>query len=565
MSGNEDRKFNDFVKEFLEGYFKRNPVAATWIGEHRYDGELNDLSPEAIQEEIKWLKLSLRKLEEVDPQGLNRENRIDYEILKNEMEGDIFSMEELRGWEKNPLFYNYLIGGSLNSLLKRDFAPLEVRVENAISRLKKIPPLLEQAKKNLLNPPKVHTETVIKQNQGLIHLIENDLANAAEKTPKLKEVLQKASEKALSALKDYQEFLEKDLLPRSNGDFRLGKDLYEKKLKYILQSSLSSKEIVRRAEKEFERVRKEMLEIALPLHKELFPTHKHLETGNSLIQLVVREVQEEIAKEHPIGEELLEVRQRTVRDLEAFVKEKNLITLSEDQPLVIRWTPEFSRGVAGAGLDSPGPLEKHLRSFYYVSPIPEDWTKEDEESFLKEYNNEMVKILSIHEAIPGHYVQLYYSNRFPSLVRAIFSNGPFVEGWAVYSEQMMVNAGFDYGNPKLKLQQLKFYLRTVINALLDAKIHIENLSEEEALKLMVEGGFQEISEAKGKWKRARLTSTQLSTYFVGFQEIQDLERDYRRLKREGYSQKEFHEALLSHGSPPVKYLREILLKTDDRQ
>jgi uncharacterized protein (DUF885 family) len=559
MSVKEDERFNEFVKDFFEGYFRRNPVEATWIGDHRFDGELDDMSPPAIQEEIDWLRSRLRGLGDFKSQDLNQELRIDYEILKNKIEGKLFNLEVLKGWEKNPLSYNYLMGGSLNALINREFSSLDERMKSLIQRLEKLPRLLHQAKENLKNPPRIHSETVIRQNQGIIHLIEKDLSKAVEKTPELKKKFQKESERAVAALKDYQDYLEKDLLPRSKGDFRLGRELFEKKLSYTLHSTLDPDEILQRAQSEYKRVRKDMLEIALPLHNKIFPSHKHPETGESLINIVVREVQDEIARDHPKGEELLEVCRKTNLDLEKFVKERELISLSDDQPLEVKWTPEFSRGVAGAGLDSPGPLEKHLKSYYYVSPIPGNWTKDEEESFLKEYNNEMIKVLSIHEAIPGHYVQLYYSNRYPSMVRSVFGSGSFIEGWAVYTERMMIDSGYDNYNPKLKLQQLKFYLRGVINTILDNKIHTEGMPEEEALTLMIDGGFQEESEARGKWRRACLTSTQLSTYFVGVQEILDLERDYRKRAGEGFTQKAFNESLLSHGSPPVKFLRELLL------
>jgi uncharacterized protein (DUF885 family) len=229
-------------------------------------------------------------------------------------------------------------------------------------------------------------------------------------------------------------------------------------------------------------------------------------------------------------------------------------------PLEVDWTPEFSRGVAVAGLDSPGPLDKNLKSFYRVSPVPEDWTDEQVESYLREYNNYMLKDLCIHEAMPGHYVQGFYDNQFPSLIRTIFGNGPFIEGWAMYSERMMINAGYLDYDPRMELTQLKMYLRAAINAILDAKIHAGGMTKEEAIELMIGEGFQERSEAEGKWVRASLTSTQLSTYFVGFQEVLDLEKAYREKVEENFSQKEFNRKLLSYGSPPVRFLREIILE-----
>jgi uncharacterized protein (DUF885 family) len=560
--GAEDQKFKALVDEFLDAYFKDSPVSATYIGEHKYDGLLDDFSPEAIQAEQSQLKQFLEKMGAIDTTKLNDTNRVDFKILENEIFSQLLQNEELKSWEKSPVMYNYVVGGAINSLITRDFAPWDERLKNVLSRLKQIPRLLEQAQANLKEPSEINTSRAIRQNKGTINLIKNDLPKVLEEAPDLKDSLIAECQKVVSALEDYQKFLESDLLPRSKGDFRLGKELYEKKLRYTLQSDLSSDEIVKRAEQEFTRVRKRMYDIALPLHNKLFPTHKHKESGEQLESVIVKEVLDEIAKDHPQKDELLAVCRQIMKDLVDFVKEKNLVDLSGINPLEVDWEPEFSRGVAIAGLDAPGPLDKNQKSFYRVSPIPYDWTKEQVESYLREYNNYMLVDLSVHEAMPGHYVQLYYANQFPSLVRAIFGNGPFIEGWAVYSERMMVNAGYMGFDPRYELQQLKMYLRAVINAILDAKIHAGNMTKEEAIELMTEGGFQEMSEAEGKWVRALLTSTQLSTYFVGIQEVLDLEKDYREKMGDRFSQKEFNQELLSHGSPPVRFLREIILEKE---
>ena len=241
------------------------------------------------------------------------------------------------------------------------------------------------------------------------------------------------------------------------------------------------------------------------------------------------------------------------------MREHGLITLPKE-PLEIIWAPEFSRGVAVAGLRSPGPLDRGMKAFYVVSPPPEEWTEEQVESFLREYNDEMIRILTIHEAMPGHYVQLAYSNRFPSLVRAVFSSGTFVEGWAVYTERMMLEEGYANHNPRLWLQRKKFYLRAVINAILDAGVHMGGMSEYEAMKLMIEEGFQEESEAAGKWRRACLTSTQLSTYFVGYREVSAIRERAEREWGDRFDLGKFHEELLSYGSPPPRLLEGILFE-----
>jgi len=556
----EDRKFTEIVGRFMDWHFMTSPVSATYDGAHQYDGELDDFSSEAILKRGEAIRSFLQELNAIDTTQLSFDNKMDFKILEDELEGRLFNLEVLKPWEKSPLTYNYVIGGSIYSLISRDFAPLKQRLGNALSRLRKIPELLKQAKTNLKNPPEIFTQTVIKQNRGTISLIKNDLIAAAEKVPDLKDSIIAESEKTIAALEDYQNFLEKDLLPRSRGDFRLGEKLYKEKLRFTLDTDLESEEIVRRAEEEFKKVKKEMYQTALPLHQELFPDHQHKETGEKLEGIIIREILDEIAKDHPQPEQLVDVCREILKDLTQFVGEKDLVDLSGINPLTVDWTPEFSRGVAIAGLASPGPLDKDMQSFYRVSPVPQDWTKEEVESYLREYNSWMLIDLSVHEAMPGHYVQLYFANRCPSLVRAIFGSGSFIEGWAMFSEWMVANHGFKDSDPRLKLMRLKMYLRAVTNSILDAKLHAGKMTDEEAMKLMVEGAFQEESEAKGKLVRAKLTSTQLSTYFVGFQEVFGLYQDYKKQKGEEFSLKEFNQKLLSHGSPPTKYLREIMLE-----
>lgn len=556
----EDRKFSEVVDRFMDWHFMTSPVSATYDGAHQYDGELDDFSSEAILKRGEAIRSFLRELNAIDTAQLSFDNKMDFRILKDELEGRLFNLEVLKPWEKSPLTYNYVIGGSIYSLISRDFAPVKQRLGNALSRLRKIPKLLEQAKTNLKNPPEIFTRTVIRQNKGTINLLKNDLVQAAEKVPALKDSIVAESEKTIAALQDYQNFLEKDLLPRSKGDFRLGEKLYKKKLRFTLDTDLESEEIVRRAEEEFKKVKKEMYEIALPLHQELFPGREYKEKGEELENVIIREVLDEIAKEHPQPDELVEVCRDILEDLTQFVGDKDLIDLSGINPLAVDWTPEFSRGVAIAGLASAGPLDKDMQSFYRVSPVPEDWTEDEVESYLREYNSWMLIDLSVHEAMPGHYVQLYYANQCPSLVRAIFGSGSFIEGWAMFSEWMVADQGFENSDPRLKLMRLKMYLRAVTNSILDAKLHAGGMTDEEAMKLMVKGAFQEESEARGKLVRAKLTSTQLSTYFVGFQEVFNLYQDYKKQKGEEFSLKEFNQKLLSHGSPPTKYLREIMLE-----
>lgn len=306
-------------------------------------------------------------------------------------------------------------------------------------------------------------------------------------------------------------------------------------------------------------MRQQMFELAQPLHTQMFPGHKHGQTGQQLENQIIKEVMDSIACDHPAKDQLLTACRQDLKEQEDFVRQKDLVDLTGINPLEVDWEPEFARGIAIAGLDSPGPLDKNQKSFFRVSPIPEDWTEEQTESYLREYNSYMLKELCIHEAMPGHFVQGFYNNKFPSLLRRIFGNGTFVEGWAVYAERMMIQAGYLNNDPRMELTQLKMYLRAIINAILDYNIHAGYMTQVEAVKFMTEEGFQEQSEAEGKWVRAVLTSTQLSTYFVGFQEIMDLEKAYRQKVGDKFSQKEFNQKLLSCGAPPVRILREIIL------
>lgn len=555
----EDEKFSKLVDKFMDEYFKYHPVSATWIGYHKYDNLLDDFSEKAIKEKLEWLKDYKDKFSKFDLKKLTKDNSIDCRILLEEIEERIFNLEELKEYEWNPLIYNSVIGDGLMYLITQDFAPGEERLKNALERVKQIPNFVEQAKKNLKDAPQIHIETAIKQNKGNINILKNDLMKFADTlkiSDELKSELKKAVDAGVKSLEEYGEWLEGELKPRSKRDFRLGKEIYYKKMRHYLKANLTPDEILTLAEREKSRVHEEMYQIALPLYK-----YYYAREPKGIDKLsVIKSVLDKIVLEHPRPSEIMDRIKSDLNYLTQFIKEKNLLTLDESKPLVIRETPEYQRGVSVASLEAPGPLEKNMKTFYNVSPIPEDWTPEQIESYLREYNYYSLLELSIHEAIPGHYVQLYYSNRCPSIVRSVFWSGTMVEGWAVYAERLMIENGILNNDPKMRLIHLKWYLRVIINAILDHKIHAGSMTQEEALSLMMKEGFQERAEAEGKWRRACLTSAQLSSYFTGFQEIMALRDEYMKLKGDKFNIKEFNENLLSHGSPPVKYLREILLQ-----
>jgi uncharacterized protein (DUF885 family) len=447
------------------------------------------------------------------------------------------------------------LANSLYLLVARDFAPAEKRIPNLRQRMEGIPRVIAQAKANLQHPPRVHTETAIEQTQGAINLVREGLAPLFDQAPQMKTELAPLQEKTSAALEDYKKWLQNDLLPRSDGNFRLGAEKFRKKLRFALDSDLSMEEIMKRAQADLQQTQTAIYETALPLYKKYFPGPDDKTLADK--HKVTAAVLDKLAEQHPNDATIVGYAKKVVSEATDFVKQRNLVTVPQ-VPLEVIAMPEFKRGVAIAYCDSPGPLEKNGKTFFAVAPTPKDWSKERKESFFREYNNYEIRDLTVHEAMPGHYLQLAHANEFraPTLVRAIFRSGTFIEGWAVYCEQMMAEQG--YGGPEVKMQQLKMRLRAIANAILDQSIHAGNMSEKEAMDLMIKETFQQEGEAVAKWKRARLTSAQLSTYFVGATEHLELRAAEQRKVGKDFNLKKYNDQVISFGSPPVKYVRELM-------
>ncbi|HYY57928.1 MAG TPA: DUF885 domain-containing protein [Pyrinomonadaceae bacterium] len=550
-----DRKFEALAKKYIEEFLAANPETATQLGEHRFDNRLDDYSRAAVERDRAFNQRHLKALDAIPVARLGAANSVDYRILRNRLEYNLFQIEELRDYESNPLRYN--IGGAIYGLVARDFAPLKERLRNVKERLKAIPAVVAEAKANLKNPPRVHTETAITQNTGTISLIRDELQPFIEQAPELKREIAPAQAAAVKALEDYGTWLEKDLLPRSTGDFRLGDARFRRKLKFALESDLSKEEILKRAEADLKGTQDAMYEIALPLYKKYFPAEEKNSARLADRKLVIKAVLNRLAQTHPTNETIVPLASEQVKSATDFVRSRNLVSVP-DEPVKVIVMPEFSRGVAVAYCNSVGPFERHGETFYAISPTPKDWTPTRTESFFREYNDYMMQDITVHEAMPGHYLQLAHANKFtaPTRLRAVFLSSTFAEGWGVYAEQVMAEHGF--GGPEVRMQQLKLYLRSVINAILDQKIHTSGMTEKEAMALMMNEGFQEEGEAAGKWRRAALTSTQLSTYYVGNLEVKDIRRAYEARMGDTVDYKRMHDAMLSFGTPAPKYVRELM-------
>jgi uncharacterized protein (DUF885 family) len=557
-----DARFADLSKRWLDGWMQLNPVAATQLGDHRFDTEVDDLSATGRQKAIDFSTRLLAELEAMDTGALTRENQVDASILRNQLRSDIWNLQTFQGWAWDPQVYSGLAGGAIYNLMARDFAPLPERLKTAAVRMEKIPSVFAQMRAHLdpARVPHIHAETVAKQNAGILSLVDEFITpNAGQLTGADRARLEAAVAGLRKAVAGQQAWLDKTLVPNAKGDFRIGGKLYDEKLRFSLDSSLSRAEIRQRAQAEITRVRGEMYDIARTVLKDKprAPATPDMPT-DAQRQAAIEAALEFAYDEHPARDQVVPAAKQALADATAFVRAKNLVTVPDD-PVKVILMPEFQRGVAVAYCDSPGPLDKGLETYFAISPIPDDWTAQQTESFLREYNSRMIHLLTIHEAMPGHYLEGAHSAQFPSTLRAVLRSGLFAEGWAVYTEKMMTDAGYLDGDPLFRLVQLKFYLRTIANAILDQGVHVDGWSREQAMHLMTHDAFQQEREAAGKWVRAQLSSAQLPTYFVGVQEHFDTRKAVEARLGDRFDLKAYHDQVLSYGAPPVRFVRELML------
>ncbi len=560
-SPSADTRFESLGARYVEEFGQFSPVSATALGDHRFDAELDDRSAAGRARALAWNRALLAELQDIDRASLSRANQVDAAMLHNQLRYSIWTEETYRDWSWDPLLYTQIVGQSLYGLLAREFAPLPERLQSVTSRLEKLPRLLEQQRANLVpaRVPAIHAETAIKQNPGVLSLVDELVVPNIGSLPATEQARLKAAiDGARAAVQEHQEWLENELKPKAMGDFRIGRDLYDQKLSFALMSPLSRQEIRARAEAEIIRTRSAMYDLARRALTGRKDAAQMPDTPTAEQQQAVIAAALQLAYEDRPARDAVVARARTaLEETTAFVRAGDFVSMPVE-PLEIIVMPEFQRGVAVAYCDPPGPLDKGQRTFYAVSPIPSDWTQQQVDSFLREYNDRSIDELTIHEAMPGHYLQIAHANRYPSVLRATLSSGPFIEGWAVYAEELMIEQGFRSDDPLMKLVYLKWYLRAMTNAIMDSAIHVDGMTRDEAMKLMTQTGFQEEREAAGKWVRAQLTSTQLATYFVGYQEHADLRADAEQRLGKRFDLKRYHDQVLSYGSPPVRFVRELM-------
>lgn len=550
-----DVRFDAYKERFVEELWQTHPGWASSVGYHKYDSVLLAPTQAERDKEIAFCNRHLDSLKQFGENALSDNNKTDRLMIQNQLESSIWSVNEERSYEWNPSGYN--VAERFAEILNGTYDSLDTRLHNIGIKLAAVPAYYEAAKQNIKNPTKEHTALAIEQNEGGTSVLETDLPAALEKSKlpaEEKAMIAARAKAAVAAMRGYAAWL-KGMKNDSPRDFRLGKALYLKKFSYDIQSGYSVDQVYDKAMKRKQYLHGKMAELASQLWSKYMGTAA--KPADSLV--MIKQVIDKISLQHVSADSFQASIEKQIPVLTAFVKEKNLIYLDPSKPLVVRKEPDYMAGVAGASINAPGPYDKNGNTYYNVGSLA-GWDKARAESYLREYNNYTLQILNIHEAIPGHYAQLVYSNQSPSIIKAILGNGAMVEGWAVYTELMMLENGYGNNAPEMWLMYYKWNLRSTCNTILDYDVHVNGISKEQAIHLLVNEAFQQQSEAEGKWRRVTLTQVQLCSYFTGFTEIYDLREELKAKMGSKFNLKEFHEKFLSYGSAPVKYIREMMLK-----
>jgi uncharacterized protein (DUF885 family) len=546
-----DESFTAYEGHYLDALWKISPDRATGVGYHKYDSILivpNDKSREAI---INFVKLQQDSLSRFEVNDLTEPNKIDYRILQNELEYTSWELTIAKPYQWDPTYYNPI--PAFAYILNENYAPLAKRLRNFYQKMADLPAYYKEAEKVTKDAVPELTTLAIEQQTGGVTIIENFVDSV--KKANLPAVEQKQmtdrAKIAADAVRTHVAWL-KNL--KGTHSFRLGKALYDEKFKYEMQSAYSAQQLFNMASERKKQVHKDMVKLS----RQLWPKYFGKKTMPADSLDMIAAVLDTLSSRHTTVAEFQSSIEQLIPKLSDFVKTKDLLTLDPTKPLLVRKQPAYFGSAALASLSAPGPYDKNGNSYYNIINLA-GAPKEKAESYLREYNNYTLQILSIHEAIPGHYAQLVYANKAPSLIKSIFGSGPMVEGWAVYGEEMMLDAGYD-PSPEMKLMWYKWHLRSVCNAVLDYAVHCNNMTKESALKFLTREAFQQQAEAEGKWKRVSVSSVQLCSYYDGYKEIIDLREAYKiKVGAQKYKLKEFNEKFLSYGSAPVKLIRTAML------
>jgi uncharacterized protein (DUF885 family) len=572
-------KFASLSEQFIHETLAQSPSNASQAGYHHYldpktrkdvalDSLLDDVSPKAFAEQRKLYAQWRERFHTDTPiSSLGPEDAADWRLIDDQIALNLLELNHIQNYRHNPTVYVELLGSALFQPLTDDYASEDIRLGDVLSRTAEIPRFLKQAQSELTDSDPIFIKVAIEENEGNANLIQNTIASAVSKTPTLKSRFDQVAPPAIAALKDFSQWLQSDLGKRkTDRTWRLGKHFYDQKFRLVMETDIAPEQLLVDAESEFRKTRSEMLQIALPLHKQYYPDH---DDHSSLVQQerenkIISEVLQKIAEDHPNRNALLETAKDDLVGIRQFIIDKKIVSLKSRDNLKVIPTPEFQRGIYSVGgFHSAPPLDPNAEAQYWVTPISPSTPEASAESRLREYNNWVLKWLCIHEALPGHYVQAEHANDVQPvtrrLVRALYGNGAYVEGWAEYIAQNMMQQGFANSDPRYRISYLKVWLRAIGNSILDIRMHTLGMTDEQAMHFMMDDAFQTRAEAEGKLQRAKLSSTQLPTYFVGTEEWWRLRRAYETAKGKHFTLAGFHDRALDEGAMPVPWVKDILL------
>ena len=537
--------FDKLTDDLLYGSLALSPVSATQTGYHEHNGAaldemLDDYSAAGIEAQRKFYEGFQGRVNALNPSSLDKEQRADLEIIKNNLNLSLLELNTIQSYKHNPTVYVELAGNALFAPYVLEYAPKDRRYQHIIRRLEKVPALFEQAKANLLDAPEVWNRVAREENDGTVDLIDKTLR--AEVPEPQKADYERAAGLAIAALKDFNGHLAA-VLSKKTSDWRLGRDKYVQKFNYILATGKSPEQLLAEAEADLKSTRQELERLAAPK--------------------TPKQALDDVARQHSTAETYMAQAKRTLEQATAFVREKSLVTLPSRSNLGVIETPEFMRGIyAVGGFNAAPPLQPELGAFYWITPIPKNWSKDRVESKLREYNDYGLQHLTVHEAMPGHYVQLEYANdvepKSRRLLRNVFGNGPYIEGWAVYAQELMTDQGYLNNDPGMRLTWLKQLLRVLANTILDIRLHTMGMTDQQALDLMINDTYQEKEEATAKLQRAQLSSCQLPTYFAGWKGWLTIKDHQQKLRGASFSLRDFHERALKESAVPLPVLDRLL-------
>jgi uncharacterized protein (DUF885 family) len=577
-SNRGDAKFAQLCEEFIHETLALSPSNASQAGYHLHvdpktgktielDALLDDVSPAGMAEQRRLYSQWRDRFHAETPlASLGVEDAADWQLIDDQIALNLLEFDRIQNYKHNPTVYVELLGSALFQPLTDEYAPQDVRLGHILSRIAGTPKFLDRAKSELLDADPIFVKVALEENEGNVDLIQNTIAAAIPAGSKLKPQFERVAPPAVEALKNFSSWLQNDLSKRkTNRTWRLGRDLYAEKFRLVMETSVTPDDVLSDAERELEKTRAEMLEIALPLHMQYFPDHgDHANLSpKDRENKIISEVLAKISEDRPKRDDLMQTIKDDLAGIRQFIVEKKIVSLKSRDNLKVIPTPPFMRGIYSvAGFHSAPPLDPNAEAQYWVTPIDPKMSAERAESKLREYNNWVLKWLTIHEALPGHYVQAEHANEIQPLtrrvVRSLYGNGAYVEGWAEYIAQVMMQQGFADNDPRYRISYLKVWLRSLGNAVLDVRMQTMNMTDDEAMSFMMNDAFQTRAEAEGKLQRAKLSSTQLPTYFVGTREWWRLRHAYEASHSKNFTLADFHDRALDEGALPVPWLERVL-------